>query len=105
MPEKLDFSAITAEPPREDPLVNRCILACHGRGGTASVEVVLRGHSPYAQTGVFGAEAARRVLSGQLLATGFVSPVQAFGARQLLAAQAQEGYLSLEEKRSTSTAG
>ena len=89
----------TAEPPREDPLVNRCILACHGRGGTASVEVVLRGHSPYAQTGVFGAEAARRVLSGQLLATGFVSPVQAFGARQLLAAQAEEGYLSWEVKR------
>jgi Family of unknown function (DUF5938)/Saccharopine dehydrogenase NADP binding domain len=85
-----------AEPPREDPLVNRCILACHGRGSTASVEVILRGNSPYAQTGVLGAEAARRVLRGQLLNTGFVSPVQAFGARQLLAAQAEEGYLSWE---------
>lgn len=86
----------TSEPPREDPLLNRCILACHGRGNTASVEVIVRGNSPYAQTGVFGAEAARRVLRGQLLATGFVSPVQAFGARQLLAAQAEEGYLSWE---------
>jgi len=41
-------------------------------------------------------EAARRVLRGQLSATGFVSPVQAFGARELLAAQAEEGYLSWE---------
>ena len=32
----------------------------------------------------------------QLLATGFVSPVQAFGARQLLASQAEEGLLSWE---------
>jgi short subunit dehydrogenase-like uncharacterized protein len=86
----------TAEPPREDPLVNRCVLACHGRGSMASVEVILHGNSPYAQTGVFGAEAARRVLCGQLLASGFVSPVQAFGARQLLAAQVEEGYLSLQ---------
>ncbi len=86
----------TAEPPRENPKLNRCILACHGRGDTASVTVLLRGNSPYAQTGVFGAEAARRVLRGQLLETGFVSAVQAFGARQLLAAQAEEGYLSWE---------
>lgn len=84
----------TAEPPREDPLVNRSVLVCHGRGTSAGVRVVLRGNSPYAQTGVFGAEAARRVLLGQLLKTGFVSPAQAFGARNLLAAQAEEGYLS-----------
>ncbi len=82
------------EPPREHPDLNRCILSCQARGNTRSVSVVLRGNSPYAQTGVLGAEAARRVLRGQLLATGFVSPAQAFGARNLLAAQAEEGYLS-----------
>ncbi len=88
---------ITAvEPAREVPEVNRCILSCEGRGNTNSVSVILRGNSPYAQTGVFGAEAARRVLRRQLLATGFVSPAQAFGARNLLAAQAEEGYLSYE---------
>ncbi len=87
-----------AEPARENPLINRCILACYGRGDTASSTVILRGNSPYSQTGVFGAEAARRVLNKQLLQTGFVSPVQALGARQLLAAQAEEGYLSWEVK-------
>lgn len=84
------------EPQREDPQRNRCILSCEGRGNARSVSVVIRGNSPYAQTGVFGAEAARRILRGQLLATGFVSPAQAFGARNLLAAQAEEGYLAYE---------
>jgi hypothetical protein len=47
---------------------------------------------------VLGAEAARRVLRGQLHAVGFVSPAQAFGARNLLAAQAEEGYLAYDVK-------
>ncbi|WP_287364509.1 DUF5938 domain-containing protein [Thauera sp.] len=84
----------TVEPPREDPEVNRCVLSCYGRGKTASVNVVLRGNAPYIQTGVLGAEAARRVLRGQLQAVGFVSPAKAFGARNLLAALAEEGHLS-----------
>ena len=88
----------TAEPPREKPEINRCILSCHGRGMTSSVSVVLRGNSPYAQTGVLGAEAARRVLRGQLKASGFVSPAKAFGARSLLASLAEEGYLAHEVK-------
>ena len=92
-------AAITqVEPPREDPDVNRCILSCHGRGATNSVSVILRGNSPYAQTGVIGAEAARRALLGQLKAVGFVSPTQAIGARSLLGALADEGYLSWNEK-------
>ena len=84
------------EPPRENPAVNRCILSCQGRGNTNSVSVILRGNSPYAQTGVLGAEAARRVLRGQLRETGFVSPAKAFGARSLLASLAEEGYLAHE---------
>jgi hypothetical protein len=86
------------EPARENPDVNRCTLSCQGRGNTNSVSVILRGNSPYAQTGVLGAEAARRVLRGQLHAAGFVSPAQAFGARNLVAAQAEEGYLAYEIK-------
>ncbi|MGQ0622608.1 MAG: saccharopine dehydrogenase family protein [Panacagrimonas sp.] len=84
----------TQEPAREIPEVNRCVLACYGRGNSESVTVILRGNSPYSQTGVFGAEAARHVLAGTVKKTGFVSPAQAFGARQLLAALAAEGYLS-----------
>jgi len=88
-----------AEPPREDPHVNRCILSCQGRGNTSAVSVILRGNSPYAQTGVLGAEAARRVLRGQLHDSGFVSPAKAFGARALLASLAEEGYLAHEVHR------
>jgi hypothetical protein len=84
------------EPPRENPDVNRCILSCQGRGNANSVSVILRGNSPYAQTGVLGAEAARRVLRGLLRETGLVSPAKAFGARSLLASLADEGYLSHE---------
>jgi hypothetical protein len=92
-------AAITqVEPPREDPDVNRAVLSCHGRGNTNSVTVVLRGNSPYAQTGVIGAEAARRALLGQLKAVGFASPAQVFGARSLLGALADEGYMSWDEK-------
>ena len=65
---------------------------------TGIVSVILRGNSPYAQTGVFGAEAVRRVLRRQLAAVGFASPARAFGARNLLAAQAEEGYLAYEVK-------
>jgi short subunit dehydrogenase-like uncharacterized protein len=86
------------EPARENPAVNRCTLSVQGRGNTNSVSVILRGNSPYAQTGVLGAEAARRVLRGQLHGAGFVSPAQAFGARNLVAAQAEEGYLAYEVK-------
>jgi hypothetical protein len=86
------------EPARENADVNRCTLSCQGRGNTNSVSVILRGNSPYAQTGVLGAEAVRRILRGQLHAVGFVSPAQAFGARNLLAVQAEEGYLNYEVK-------
>lgn len=90
--------AITqVEPPRENPDLNRCILSCHGRGNTSSVTVVLRGNSPYAQTGVMGAEAARRALLGQLEAVGFVSPTKLYGARKLLGVLADEGYMTWKE--------
>lgn len=87
------------EPAREIPKVHRNTLSCQARGNTESVSVVLRGNSAYAQTGVFAAEAARRVLSGDFKAVGFGSSAAIFGARQLLAAQADEGYLSYEIKR------
>lgn len=87
-----------AEPPREIPEVNRCVLSCHGRGNAGGVTVVLHGNSPYAQTGVMGALAAQRALLGQLRAVGFASPAAALGARSLLGALADEGYLAWETR-------
>ena len=87
------------EPPREDPDLNRSILSCYGRGNTQSLSVVLRGNRPYIQTGVIGAEAARRALLGQLDTVGFTSPTRLYGARQLLGVLADEGYMAWDEKR------
>lgn len=84
------------EPPRETPEVHRAQVSCLARGYTQSVSVVLRGSCAYSQTGVFAAEAAMRVLHRQLKAVGFGSGAAILGARQLLAAQADEGYLSYE---------
>jgi len=84
------------EPPREVPEVHRNVVSCQARGNTKSVSVILRGSCAYAQTGVFAAEAAMRVLAGKHKAVGFGSGSAIFGARQLLAVQAEEGYLSYE---------
>lgn len=92
-------AAITqVEPPREDPNVNRSVLSCYGRGNTNSVSVILRGNSPYLQTGVMIAEATRRALLGQLKVVGFCSPTKLVGARNLLGVLAEEGYLSWDAK-------
>lgn len=87
------------EPDREVPEIHRNVISCQARGNTNAVSVILRGNSAYAQTGVFAAEAARRALAGQIRAVGFQSSAKALGARELLAAQAEEGYLSYEVSR------
>jgi hypothetical protein len=85
---------ITTEPGREDPNKNRSVISCIGRGNCGGVKVILRGNSPYLQTGALAAEACRRILDGRILATGFQSGAKAFGARALLAALAERGYHS-----------
>ncbi len=88
---------VSEEPGREDPIMNRCVVSCQGRGNNNSVSVVLRGNSPYIQTGVFAAEACRRILAGGSRAKGFCSPARAFGHRELLASIAEQGYLAWTE--------
>lgn len=91
---------VAEEPARENPEVNRCIISCHARGNTRSTSVVLRGTSPYIQTGVLAAEASRRILAGRLRTSGFASPAAAFGARELAAALAEDGlHAWVEEDR------
>lgn len=87
------------EPPRETPEIHRGLVSCQARGNTASVSVIIRGSCAYSQTGVFAAEAAMRVLNRRLKAVGFGSGAKILGARQLLAAQADEGFLSYDIKR------
>ncbi len=85
---------VSEEPPRENPDVNRSIISCKARGNTESTNVVLRGNSPYLQTAVFAAEACKRILNGDNKGVGAISPAAAFGAREMIAAVAQRGYLT-----------
>ena len=85
---------VSVEPEREDPDLNRSVLSCQGRGNTESVSVVMRGNSPYIQTGIVAAEACRQILLGRHRGAGFSSPCAAFGAREMIAANAARGQLS-----------
>jgi hypothetical protein len=85
---------VSVEPPRENPDINRSIISCKARGNTGSVNVILRGNSPYLQTAAFAAEACKRILHGEQRGAGAISPAAAFGARELIACVAQRGYLT-----------
>ena len=90
--DEMAAALVSEEPGRENPDLNRSVISCIGRGNCGGVKVILRGNSPYIQTGLLAAEACRRILEGRLLATGFQSPAVAFGARNLLSAMAAGGY-------------
>lgn len=83
---------VGVEPEREQPSHNRSIISCIGRGNTTAKTVILRGNSPYLQTGALAAEACRRILDGRLLKTGFQAATAAFGTRSLLASLAERGF-------------
>nr|MBP8926456.1 hypothetical protein [Pseudomonadales bacterium] len=94
MTNAIGSQLVSVEPAREDPDINRSVLCCYGRGNTESVSVVMRGNSPYIQTGIVAAEACRQILLGKHRGAGFSSPCAAFGAREMIAANAARGQLS-----------
>jgi len=84
------------EPSRENPDENRTVLSCIGRGNASGINVVMRGNSPYLQTGALAAEVCNRILSGQFFKTGFQPIAKAIGARNIIAAWADLGYMAWE---------
>lgn len=88
---ELGLSLVSTEPEREDPDANRSLVICHARGRTSGVTVVMRGYAPYAQTAIFAAYGLQTLLAGRHKGVGFIPPAKAFGARQLLAAIADDG--------------
>jgi short subunit dehydrogenase-like uncharacterized protein len=71
-------------PPRENARENRTIDVIAGRGSTDVVQCVLLGTCCYKQTGLIQAFAARNLVRGASLKSGFASAAEAFGARELL---------------------
>ncbi|HXQ99562.1 MAG TPA: DUF5938 domain-containing protein [Pseudomonas sp.] len=79
------------EPPRESPDICRAVISCHGSGPTSQSTVILQGNCGYEQAGSVAVAGIEAILAGDVLASGFVSPAAAFGARYLLAAMERDG--------------
>jgi hypothetical protein len=71
-------------PPRENPLVHRCVEHVEGRGGNRSASCTIRSFMPYLLTGVVQAATANFLVGGRQLASGFVSACQAVGHHEIL---------------------
>ncbi len=83
--------SIAATPPWEEVEINRCTVSCKARGTLVGRDLTIHATSPYLQTSVLQAQAARSLLAGEHRAAGFASPAQAFGARTLIDALVAEG--------------
>ncbi len=83
------------EPLKDDLDVQRSVIVCNGQGRQATAQVLFNLSAPYSWTGDLCAEAAQRLLKGQLKQPGFQSAAQAFGHRELIAEFHKRGYCSL----------
>lgn len=87
----------SGEPPKDSLDVQRSVIVCRGQGQQVTAEFVMNLSAPYTWTGEISAEAAERLLKGQLKKPGYQSAAQAFGHRELLASFHQLGYCNLPE--------
>lgn len=88
-----------ATPPRESRFVHRAIDVCVGTGNNVMVKSTLIATGGYFTTGMMQAYAARRLISETPRVTGFRSPSEVFGHRELLGALQSYGYASLKVER------
>lgn len=87
----------TGEPPKDDLDVQRSVIVCNGQGRQVTTQFVLNMSAPYTWTGDICAEAAERLLNGQLKNAGFQSAAKAFGHRELLEVFHRGGFCNLPE--------
>lgn len=85
------------EPEPDKPDSGRSMIVCYGQGPQGSKTFCLSMTTPYCWTGDICAEAAERLLAGQLKAPGFQSAAVAFGHLELLQAFHKLGYCNLPE--------
>jgi len=84
----------SGEPPKDDLDVQRSVIVCNGQGRQVTSQYVMNVSAPYSWTGEVCAEAAQRLLNGQLKHTGFQSAAKAFGHRELITRFHELGYCS-----------
>ncbi len=83
-------------PPRENPLVHRCIDFVEGRGGNTTARCILNSVCPYQLTGVVQAATANYLINDYQLDAGFVSACQAVGYHELLGQLQNFGLAQIE---------
>ena len=89
--------AITPDtPPRERRQVHRAYDVCLGTGNTVMVKSTLISTGGYFTTGLLQAYGARRLCVEAPRATGFRSPSEVFGHRELLGALESYGYAGIK---------
>ncbi|NNK32180.1 MAG: saccharopine dehydrogenase [Xanthomonadales bacterium] len=87
----------TGEPPKDDLDVQRSVIVCNGQGRRVTNRFVMNLSAPYTWTGEVCAEAAQRLLNGQLKRAGFQSAARAFGHRELLEAFHPDDFCNLPD--------
>lgn len=87
----------SGEPPKDNLDVQRSVIVCNGQGRQVTTQFVMNLSAPYTWTGEVCAEAARRLLNGQLKKAGFQSAAQAFGHRELLEAFHKDEFCNLAD--------
>ncbi|MFF9042062.1 saccharopine dehydrogenase family protein [Streptomyces sp. NPDC014892] len=92
-------SGMTADsPPRENRQHQRSIDWCTARGNTATARVVIHGTTGYQMTGLIQAYAAMRLLGNTYHGTGFRSPAELLGHRELMGALESYGFARITEE-------
>lgn len=82
------------EPPKDSMDIQRSVITCYGQGRLVTSTYVMSLPAPYTWTGEVNAEAAQRILNGQLKQVGFQSVAKAFGHRELIQGFHERGFCS-----------
>lgn len=93
--DEMALEITPATPPRENRYVHRSIDVCFATGNNKAVKTTLLGTGGYFQTGLLQAYGARRLMSETPRVTGFASPCELFGHRELFGALASYGYAAI----------
>ncbi|MFD4603815.1 saccharopine dehydrogenase family protein [Streptomyces sp. NPDC058464] len=92
-------AGMTADsPPRENRQIQRSVDWCTARGNTATARVVIHSSTGYQMTGLMQAYTAMRLLGSTHNGTGFRSPAELVGHRELMGALESYGFARITEE-------
>lgn len=96
MMDKMARDVTASTPPRESRFVHRSVDTCIGRGPMKMVKTTMISNGGYYTTGLIQAYVANQISRSPLPKTGFSSPSEAFGHRNILGALEGYGYAKLK---------